>query len=343
MLKDKSQSYKEKIYDYIIIGAGPAGCFCAVQLKEAGKSVLILEKNSIDDGKVCGDGISMKCVNLLKKLDFPLDRFVESGATQIHKRIIIRNGKREVTHFGLDDGTVSFGIPRNKTDLIFRCYAAEKGVDIIYQTTVSKISKTKGYFSIDNFFAKRVIVACGSFSRLTILGTNLKYCTKNMAVGISTTIKCKCKAEPCFLFDYDAMYKGQYAWIFKTDDDNWNVGLWLRHDKNKIKEYFYDFINNKLPTYLGVDYQMQCSPKGAIMAIKKDGIKRNPIFKPRVNGIYYIGDVNMSSDELEGEGIRQAIISGLILAGKLTKSRKIKTLLGKRWLWKQLVLKKSTT
>lgn len=329
---DKSQSCNEKIYDYIIIGAGPAGCFCAMQLNEAGKDVLIIEKNNINDGKVCGDGISMKCVNLLKQLDFPLDRFVEAGAAQIHKRIIVRNGKREVTHFGWDDGTVSFGIPRNKTDYIFRSYAAEKGVEIVYLTNVSKITKNKEVFSVGDFFAKRVIVACGSFSRLSILGTNLKYYPKNMAVGISTTIKCKCEAEPCFLFDYDAMYKGQYAWIFKTDDDNWNVGLWLRHDKNKLKAYFYDFINNKLPTYLGTDYQMQYSPKGAIMAIKKDGIKRNPIFKPKVKGIYFIGDANMTSDELEGEGIRQAIISGLILASKLTKSRKIKTLLGKRWL-----------
>ena len=247
---DKSQSCNEKIYDYIIIGAGPAGCFCAMQLKEAGKDVLIIEKNNINDGKVCGDGISMKCVNLLKQLDFPLDRFVEAGAAQIHKRIIVRNGKREVTHFGWDDGTVSFGIPRNKTDYIFRSYAAEKGVEIVYLTNVSKITKNKEVFSVGDFFAKCVIVACGSFSRLSILGTNLKYYPKNMAVGISTTIKCKCEAEPCFLFDYDAMYKGQYAWIFKTDDDNWNVGLWLRHDKNKLNAYFYDFINNKLPTYI---------------------------------------------------------------------------------------------
>ena len=216
---------------------------------------------------------------------------------------------------------------RNKTDYIFRTYATELGVDIIYNTNVTKINKSKSFFSIHNFYAKRVIVACGAFSNLNILGTKICCSTKNMAVGISTTITCKCNAEPCFLFDYDNRYKGQYAWIFKTDNDNWNVGLWLRQDKNMLKTYFNDFINNKLPQYLGDDCQIKYSPKGAIMAIKRDSIVGNPIYKPRINGIYYIGDIDLTSNELDGEGIRQAIISGILLACKLTRTRMKKILL----------------
>ena len=327
MLGNKSSIARVKIYDYIIIGAGPAGCFCAARLSEAGKSVLILEKNTIFYGKVCGDGISMKCVDMLRKLGFPSERFEQAGATCIHKRIIIRNGESKVTHFGLDDGTVSYGIPRNKTDLIFRTYATEKGVKIVYETEVNEINKKGRFFCVEGYIARRIVVACGAFGRLKILGKQLVYHTKEMAIGISATVSCKCDVEPCFLFDYDDKYKGQYAWIFKTDSNNWNVGLWLRNDRENIKVYFNDFLENKLPKYFGQNYLIQCPPKGAIMAVRKSGVKRNPILKPVFRRVYYIGDVNMTSDELEGEGIRQAIISGLILSDKLIKSRMMRTLI----------------
>lgn len=324
---NKASTQGVTIYDYIVIGAGPAGCFCAIRLCEAGKNVLVLEKNAKSYGKVCGDGISMKCVDMLKKLGFPSERFEQAGAACIHKRIIIRNGEPKVTHFGLDDGAVSYGIPRNKTDLIFRNYAAEKGVGLVYKTEVGEIEKRGRLFCAGGYLARRVIVACGSFGRLKILGKQLVYRTKDMAVGISATISCKSDFEPCFLFDYDEKYKGQYAWIFKTDCNNWNVGLWLRDDRENIKVYFNDFLENTLPKYFGRDYLVQCPPKGAIMAVRKRGVKKNPIQKPAFRGIYYIGDVKMTSDELEGEGIRQAIISGLILSDKLIKSRMMRTLI----------------
>lgn len=319
-----------KIYDYIIIGAGPAGCFCGIGLKSAGKSVLIIEKNSADYGKVCGDGLSRNCVSLLKKLNFPVKRFEQAGAAVIHKRVIIRNGINEVTHFGFDDGAVSYGIPRHKTNLIFRNYAEEKGVEIAYNVEVTDIYRTGKLFSVSGRLAKKIVVACGSFSRLNILGKALKYNTMNMAVGISATISCQCDTEPCFLSYYDDKYKGQYAWIFKTDADNWNVGLWLREDRDRLREYFTEFLEEKLPQYFGIAFSLLSPPKGAIMAVKRDGIKSNPVARPKIKGVYYIGDVDMTSNEQDGEGICQAIMSGLILSDWLTKSNNMRALLVKQ-------------
>ena len=44
------QNYDSKIYDSIIIGAGPAGMTAAIYLLRAGKSVLLLEKSTIGGG-----------------------------------------------------------------------------------------------------------------------------------------------------------------------------------------------------------------------------------------------------------------------------------------------------
>ena len=49
-------------YDVIIIGAGPAGLTCGLQLAKAGRSCLVIEQREELRGKVCGDGLSSHCI-----------------------------------------------------------------------------------------------------------------------------------------------------------------------------------------------------------------------------------------------------------------------------------------
>lgn len=48
----------KKIYDVLIVGAGPAGLACAEELKNSRLSVLLLEKNSTIGPKVCAGGLT---------------------------------------------------------------------------------------------------------------------------------------------------------------------------------------------------------------------------------------------------------------------------------------------
>ena len=64
----------KKVWDVIIVGAGPAGSIAAIHLASHGHQVLLLEKHRFPREKVCGDGLiadSQKClqrVGLLKKV-----------------------------------------------------------------------------------------------------------------------------------------------------------------------------------------------------------------------------------------------------------------------------------
>ena len=51
-----------KKYDVIIVGAGPAGCSCAYELKEHGKSVLLLDRYDFPRHKPCAGGITKKAL-----------------------------------------------------------------------------------------------------------------------------------------------------------------------------------------------------------------------------------------------------------------------------------------
>jgi len=54
-----------EIFDVIIIGAGPAGLNAAKILGEAGKKVLILEKNPEIGPKICAGGLTRKSIRYL--------------------------------------------------------------------------------------------------------------------------------------------------------------------------------------------------------------------------------------------------------------------------------------
>src|ERR1051325_3008072 len=57
-----------KTYDVIIVGAGPAGCACALALKDAKLKVALFDKSSFPRDKVCGDAIPSRAVKTLNSI-----------------------------------------------------------------------------------------------------------------------------------------------------------------------------------------------------------------------------------------------------------------------------------
>ncbi|MCK9423926.1 MAG: geranylgeranyl reductase family protein [Bacteroidales bacterium] len=55
-------------FDLIIIGAGPAGCTLALKLAPLGIRIAIIEKEIFPRDKICGDALSGKVLNVLKRL-----------------------------------------------------------------------------------------------------------------------------------------------------------------------------------------------------------------------------------------------------------------------------------
>jgi menaquinone-9 beta-reductase len=57
------------MYDAIVAGAGPGGATAAACMADAGLRVLVVDKSAFPRDKICGDALSGKTVDVLKRLD----------------------------------------------------------------------------------------------------------------------------------------------------------------------------------------------------------------------------------------------------------------------------------
>ena len=56
--------------DVLVVGAGPAGIAAALELRRAGRDVLVIDKATFPRDKCCGDGLTTGALRALAELDF---------------------------------------------------------------------------------------------------------------------------------------------------------------------------------------------------------------------------------------------------------------------------------
>jgi len=78
-------------FDVIIVGAGPAGLSCAIELQKSNLRVLLIEKNKEIGPKICGGGLTTKIKDLGIPLDIAEILFPEVSISIADKEVDIKN------------------------------------------------------------------------------------------------------------------------------------------------------------------------------------------------------------------------------------------------------------
>lgn len=300
-------------YDIIIIGAGPAGLSCGLQIAKAGRSCLILEKRETLTGKVCGDGLSSHCVEILKQIGIHETDLAALGGKKIFRNITSASGRLEQRNYRRSEGFESFawGLSRDVFDPYLGELAQKAGAEIRTGWKACEVRKTgSGYLVDGHLEGTHVVLACGA-SGGGRFGLSEP---KNLPVGISARVSGDCILAPdAFYFKYDRHFGSGYAWLFPVGEKLWNYGVWSADRQKDIKRLFEQVEQKLIRTWFS-DCRYERKPGGALIGAAK-GWKNN-------FWLSGIGDCAYSACFESGEGISFAIESGYHQAMAILENRK---------------------
>ncbi|MBK8845046.1 MAG: NAD(P)/FAD-dependent oxidoreductase [Bacteroidetes bacterium] len=203
------------VYDCAIAGGGLAGLTLAIQLANAGRTVILFEKEKYPFHKVCGEYISMESFDFLERIGIPLSTMSLPVIDEV--KISSPNGN-SITRT-LDLG--GFGISRYTLDAQLAQLAISKGVNLLQATKVTDVLFEKDLFTItasqQTYQAK---VACGAYGKKSVLDIKLKRKfspSKKNYVGVKYHVIADLPANRIELHNF----KDGYCGISKVDGDSY--------------------------------------------------------------------------------------------------------------------------
>lgn len=292
---------KEYQYDVVIVGGGPSGSSCGIELQRHGFSCCILDKASFPRNKVCGGLLPEKTLYLLH------DIMPEKSIDKIKSDIMLDTTRTISFYHNCDfvvrsSLTTEFVITdRRIFDNYLIDYYKSLGGIIFENITIKKI----------DFLEKKIFLSNGVVYRYKYLvaadGVN-SYVRRQLPVK---------KYQTVFFIEYDIkkedfrhnddltffVYHGkQLGWSFPKGK-YYNIGLGFPvPEENAVK------IAESFMKEIGVSNIERYTRKGAMLP-------NLTIDKPYWgNQVLFVGDAGGFSEPMTGEGIYQALFSGQMAA-----------------------------
>jgi flavin-dependent dehydrogenase len=158
-----------ELYDCAIIGGGVAGLALAIQLAQAGRRVVLFEKEIYPFHRVCGEYISMENYDFLCRLGVPL----ADMDLPLMTRFTLSSPSGVALHHRLDIGGI--GITRYELDPLLARLAARHGAHIREGTKVTDVTFRDEEFTLRTAGGAtyRARTACGAWGKHANLDSKL--------------------------------------------------------------------------------------------------------------------------------------------------------------------------
>ncbi|MEJ7643641.1 MAG: geranylgeranyl reductase family protein [Chryseolinea sp.] len=314
---------KEKYFDVIISGAGPAGCATALSLKDSGLSVALLDKATFPRDKICGDALSVDVINQLYKLSPSLGaRFAsvtakvacygvkifspDSGCVDIP--FVHENGRKPgyiCTRKTFDNFMVEEVKRLHSTTLIENCEV----IDTCVSHEEARVITSNG-----TYVAKLIVGAEGAQSVIAKKLMSNKIDRKHYSAGLRMyygNVKGFHSDNYIELYFFKDILPG-YLWIFPLPDDQANVGIgMLSSEVAARKVNLQQTLQRLLTTHPLLQERFRYAV--SLETVKGFGLPLGSV-KKKISGNRFLltGDSASLIDPFTGEGIANAIRSGRI-------------------------------
>lgn len=288
-----------KIWDAIVVGAGPAGCACAYDLASSGKSVLLLDKADFPRVKACAGGLTMKTVRALRYSVEPVvrqtiskivleERDTSRVPVRSRKSICVMTVRAELDAYCLKK-TIEAGASFKRISGLGSITQDEDGVTVAAYDTV--------------FRGRFLIGADGVNSQVRRMTGDAPWFKKGLAIEVDVR---RNASGDDLVFDFAPVAQG-YGWVFPKYD-HVNIGLYSI-DSNE------DLSRGRVAAYVAHRFGVEAKTEKFIGQYVGFGAAQ---FSGRSGRVLLVGDAGGFVDPLTGEGIYGAITSGQAAAKAIT-------------------------
>ncbi len=312
--------------DVLVVGAGPAGSACALQLARAGRNVLLVDQHAFPRDKVCGDGLIPDAHAALRRLG-TYDEVMAVAQHVSHVRCIAPRG-------GFVDVPGSLAVlPRKQLDDI-NCRAAQRAgaklaAPVRFEAPLvdgERVvgARLKAGDTVHEVRANWVVLATGAVPAAAIAAGVVERRTPS-GVALRGYVKHEGLARTLTQLQmvWHPKLSGGYGWIFPAPNGTFNIGAGLtgshievggRHRMQDVnlRQMFDAFCEVFAPAgELMRHGELQGELKGAPLRCGLIGAKWS---RP---GMLVTGEAAGSTYSFSGEGIGKAMETGLLAADAL--------------------------
>jgi len=292
----------ERTYDAAVIGAGPAGATAALHLARAGRSVLLVERETLPRDKTCGGGVVARALRHWPGVTLPSEGACFAAEANLLTRAIrLRVERAEpIVHMTL----------RAELDRTLVEAALAAGAELASATRLETLGELDGALELGTSQGPRrarfVLAADGALGRTAALAgwTDELHSIPALEAEVRVAPGVAARFAGSARFDLDALPHG-YGWVFpKRNQLSCGVGV-FRRGRARLQEALASYL-----TRIGVAPIEHIETKGFVIPIRP----RRELARGRV---LLVGDAAGLADPLTAEGISIAAHSAELAARAL--------------------------
>ncbi len=310
---------KPLVADVAVVGAGPAGIAAAIGLARAGRDVTVLDRTRFPRDKYCGDGLTTGALRLLEHLGLE-----PSAVSSWHaaSRLVIRAPTgREVTYPFPRRGQYAATAQRHDLDAALVDLARRAGVTVLDGCACRDVTGSSDRVVLTTanagaLHARYAVAADGMWSPVRrLLGLSLPsyrgdwHAFRQYYEGVGP------EAAAALRVWFEPEILPGYVWSFPLPGDAANIGFGVSRSTHRTGSLgrLWEELRGRphIAAVLGPDATAADRPRAWPIPTRLGDL---PLASGRV---LFCGDAAGVGDPMTGEGIGQALLSGLLAAEAL--------------------------